>query len=295
GARGSGCARHPSGRGGREKCPVRGGRDVPGAGRRAGLDRRRALHDDRRRCQQRWIGLASRVNRRQSLGCDRPRRRRRPQACRRGDAEMTAVLVTRPGGENDPLVAALHARGYRVSAVPTVLTRAVSVEWPDLARYDWVIVTSATGVATLPGALAGPRWAAVGESTASALRAKGVSADIVPAEANGAALAKALPDPAGARVLLVRASLADPDLPAGLRGRGALVEEITAYETVEGPAESAEDLRQALQQADLAAVVFASGSAVRGFMKLGGPTNIPAVTIGPHTSAVARDSGFNRV
>ena len=208
---------------------------------------------------------------------------------------MTAVLVTRPGGENDPLVAALHARGYRVSAVPTVLTRAVSVEWPDLARYDWVIVTSATGVATLPGALAGPRWAAVGESTASALRAKGVSADIVPAEANGAALAKALPDPAGARVLLVRASLADPDLPAGLRGRGALVEEITAYETVEGPAESAEDLRQALQQADLAAVVFASGSAVRGFMKLGGPTNIPAVTIGPHTSAVARDSGFNVV
>lgn len=208
---------------------------------------------------------------------------------------MTAVLVTRPAGAGDPLVAELESRGYRVSAVPTVLTRAVPVEWPDLARYDWVVVTSAAGVASLPAALEGPHWAAVGESTASALRARGVNVDIVPAEANGAALAEALPDPAGARVLLVRASLADPDLPARLRERGALVEEITAYETVEGPAESAEELRQALRQPDIAAVVFASGSAVRGFMKLGGPTSLPAITIGPRTSAVARDSGFKVV
>src|SRR5207245_11253071 len=42
-------------------------------------------------------------------------------------------------------------------------------------------------------------------------------------------------------------------------------------------------------------VVFASGSAVRGFMKLGGATNLPAITIGPRTSAVARDSGFKVV
>ncbi len=208
---------------------------------------------------------------------------------------MTAVLVTRPGGENDPLVAELESRGYRVSAVPTVLTRAVPVEWPDLAQYDWVVVTSAAGVAALPGALAGPRWAAVGEATAGALSARGVNVDFVPAEANGAALAEALPDPGGARVLLVRASLADPDLPAGLRRRGAVVDEVTAYETVEGPAESAENLRRALRQPDIAAVVFASGSAVRGFMKLGGLANLPAITIGPRTSAVARDSGFQVV
>jgi porphobilinogen synthase len=208
---------------------------------------------------------------------------------------MTAVLVTRPGGENDPLVAELESRGYSVSAVPTVLTRAVPVEWPDLARYDWVVVTSAGGVAALPEALAGPRWAAVGEATASALRARGVNVDVVPAEANGAAIAESLPHVAGARVLLVRASLADPDLPAGLRRRGAIVDEITAYETVEGPAESAEDLHRALRQPDIAAVVFASGSAVRGFMKLGGLANLPAITIGPRTSAVARDSGFKVV
>ena len=208
---------------------------------------------------------------------------------------MTAVLVTRPGGENDALVAELHARGYRVSAVPTVATRAVAVEWPDLARYDWVVVTSAAGVSTLPGTIAGPRWAAVGESTANALRARGVNVDLVPPESNGAGLAEALPDPSGARILVVRASLANPDLPAGLRRRGALVDELTTYETVEGPAESAQDLREALRQPDMAAVVFASGSAVRGFMKLGGAANLPAITIGPRTSAVARETGFNVV
>jgi porphobilinogen synthase len=208
---------------------------------------------------------------------------------------MTAVLVTRPGGAGDPLVAELETRGYRVSAVPTVLTRPLPVEWPELAGYDWVVVTSSAGVDALPGTPAGPRWAAVGESTARALRAKGAPADLIPEEANGSALAEALPDPRGMRVLLVRASLADPDLPARLSERGALVDEITAYETVEGPAESADDLRQALRQSDLAAVVFASGSAVRGFAKLAGKTTLPAITIGPRTTAVARDAGFNVV
>jgi uroporphyrinogen-III synthase len=205
---------------------------------------------------------------------------------------VTTVLVTRPAGAADPLVVELESRGYKVTAVPTVGTRVLAVEWPDLKRLDWIVVTSAVGADAMPGIPPGPRLAAVGESTALALRARGAKTVFVPTEANGAALAEEMPDPAGARVLLVRASLADPDLPAALRKRGAHVEEITAYETVEGPAESGADLRRALEQPDLGGVVFASGSAVRGFVKLGGPTSLPAVTIGPRTSAVARDAGF---
>ena len=205
---------------------------------------------------------------------------------------MTAILVTRPAGAGDPLVAELQRRGYRVAAVPTVVVRATAVEWPELNHFDWIVMTSPAGVRALPEIVTGPRWAAVGESTAAALRARGADVDLVPAEASGAGLAAALPDAEGARVLLVRASLADPDLPAGLLDRGAVVEEITAYETVEGPIESAQELRTALDQRDIAAVVFASGSAVRGFLKLGGATSLPAVTIGPRTTAVARDAGF---
>lgn len=205
---------------------------------------------------------------------------------------MKAVLVTRPAAARDPLVAELESRGFRVIAVPTVTVRPVDVDWPPLDRFDWIVLTSATGVEALPSTPTGPRWAAVGEATAKALRARGVEADLVPAESNGASLGEALPDPKGARVLLVRASLADPDLPSTLRKRGAEVAEVTAYQTIEGPGESRDELRRALSEPDLSAVVFASGSAVRGFLKLSGTTRLPAVTIGTRTGAVAREAGF---
>lgn len=87
----------------------------------------------------------------------------------------------------------------------------------------------------------------------------------------------------------------DPDLPSGLRKRGAQVEEVTPYETVEGPGESRGQLRRALREPGLGAVIFASGSAVHGFVKLGGATKLPAITIGPRTSAVASQAGFTVV
>jgi uroporphyrinogen-III synthase len=205
---------------------------------------------------------------------------------------VTAVLVTRPGGEEDPLVGALEATGYRVHAVPTVGTQALDFDRPDLTAYDWVVVTSAAGVGALNAFPPGLRWAAVGTATARALRAAGVEPALVPDEADGLALANSLPDVKGKRVLLVRASAAAPDLPKRLRERGASVEELTAYLTIEGPPSSAAPLQGALRDADLAAVVFASGSAVRGFLALGGTTTWPAITIGPRTTEVARQLGF---
>jgi porphobilinogen synthase len=205
---------------------------------------------------------------------------------------MKTVLVTRPAGENDPLVAELTSRGYRVIAVPTVTVRPADVAWPDLKDFDWIVVTSAAGVAALPQVPGGPRWAAVGEATARALLERGITVEVVPAQASGVALAAAIPEVKGKRIALVRASQADPDLPSALRERGAVVDEIRAYETVEGPAESAPALQQALLEEDVAAVVFASGSAVRGFLKLGGAATLPAITIGPRTSAAARQAGF---
>ncbi len=205
---------------------------------------------------------------------------------------MTAVLVTRPSGEEDPVVGALEAAGYHVHSVPTVGTQALDFDRPDLTAYDWVVVTSAAGVGALTAFPPGPRWAVVGTATARALRAAGVEPSLVPDEADGLALANALPDVKGKRVLLVRASAAAQDLPERLRERGAAVEELTAYLTIEGPPSSAAPLQAALRDADLAAVVFASGSAVRGFLALGGTTTWPAITIGPRTTKVAKQLGF---
>ena len=114
----------------------------------------------------------------------------------------------------------------------------------------------------------------------------------MPEVSNGLALANALPDVQDKKVLLVRASAASADLPERLRERGATVDELAAYLTVEGPPSAAEPLKRALADPELAAIVFASGSAVRGYVTLGGANSVPAITIGPRTTKVARDLGF---
>jgi uroporphyrinogen-III synthase len=208
---------------------------------------------------------------------------------------VTSILVTRPAGTSDPLVGLLEGRHYRVHAVPTVLTEPVRFDAGRLAGCDWIVVTSVQGVNALSELPAGPRFAAVGAKTAGALRARGVEPSHVPPHASGAALAQSMPEVDGKRIALVRASAGSDDLPEMLRRRGAKVEEITAYRTLEGPAESIELLRAALADPHLAAVVFASGSAARGFVALGGATRYPAITIGPRTTAVARELGFTVV
>jgi uroporphyrinogen III methyltransferase/synthase len=132
----------------------------------------------------------------------------------------------------------------------------------------------------------------VGEKTAAALRARGIQPAHLPPQANAAALAESLPDVKGKRVALVRASAAGSNLPERLRQRGATVQEVTAYTTLEGPLSSAQPLRAALADPGLAAVIFASGSAIRGYMALGGTNQVPAVTIGPRTTLSAREHGF---
>jgi len=216
---------------------------------------------------------------------------------------MTAILVTRPAGKTDPVVGALEHAGYRVHAVPTVATQPLEFDRPDVKGYDWVVVTSAAGVEGIvpsplrgegpgEGLELGPRWAAIGRATARALRSAGVEASLIPDQSNGLALADAIADVEGKRVLLVRASAASADLPERLRARGATVDEVAAYLTVEGPASSLAPLKAALADPDLSAIVFASGSAVRGFLALGGSTTYPAITIGPRTTRVAEKLGF---
>jgi len=204
---------------------------------------------------------------------------------------MRAVLVTRPAGESDPLVEELRRRGVPVIGVPTVVIRHVEVRWPELGSFDWIVVTSAAGAAALPPVPDTTRVAAVGEATAAALHARGIAVGLVPGESSGAGIARELDAGPGTRVLLARASAAASDLPDALRRRSSVVEDVVVYETVEGPGESEPALRDALSRG-VGVVVFASGSAARGYVRLGGDVSVPAVTIGPRTSAVARELGF---
>lgn len=214
-----------------------------------------------------------------------------------------ALLATRPEGERDPLVSRLRALGYRVHVAPTVATEPLPFVPPDLTAFDWVVVTSAAGVeALLSAATTGTpaRWAAVGPRTARALREHGVAVATTPAESRGVAIAGAIAEIqplAGLRVLLARADAAAEDLSAALRERGAIVGDLAVYHTAVGPEASRPAVARALADPRLGAALFASGSAVRGLVRLADrdPTGVPAITIGPATTAVARVEGFQVV
>jgi uroporphyrinogen-III synthase len=79
------------------------------------------------------------------------------------------------------------------------------------------------------------------------------------------------------------------------------VDEVAAYHTVEAPEGARRPLRALFADGGVDAIVFASGSAVRGLLALLGPVErraalaTPACSIGPTTAAAAREAGFRRV
>jgi uroporphyrinogen-III synthase len=193
---------------------------------------------------------------------------------------LVRVIVTRPEDQAEELAAGLRALGHEVVVCPLVRVKPLGDEPIDASAYDWAIVTSANGARELARRLTGRprRFAAVGRATAAALAEHGLIADLVPAVATQEGLLAELPRPAG-RVLVAAAAGA----------RRLLVDELEAdflplYRTIglrpEEPPEG-----------DL--VVLASGSAARAFATLG--LDLPAVSIGPQTTAAARAAGVRIV
>jgi len=189
------------------------------------------------------------------------------------------VIVTRPQAQAEPLLNALRAQGFEPIACPVIATEPIDDGPIDVTGYEWVIVTSANGAAELgarhTGAL--PRVAAVGELTAAALDAQGIAVEFVPTLASQEGLLAELPRPIG-RALFVGAEgarrlLAD-ELPADFRA---------VYRTVE--------LTPAPPDGDL--VLLASPSAAAAWAKLG--STLPAITIGPQTTAASLDAGLTVV
>jgi uroporphyrinogen-III synthase len=211
----------------------------------------------------------------------------------------TRIVVTRP--ESRSLAAALEGLGAEVSIVPLIEIRpvedphALDAAVADLATYDWVIFTSINGVAAVGDRLGGigeARVAAVGPVTADAIRELGIEPSFVAARASED-IAAGLGVIDGARVLLPQADIADPRLANELRERGASVDAVVAYRTIQvEPA-----LWGALPLRIAHAIVLASGSAVRSLASIAGSLeglgdSTILVCIGPKTAAVAREVGL---
>jgi uroporphyrinogen III methyltransferase/synthase len=214
-----------------------------------------------------------------------------------------SVVVTRARPQAGGLVEALRALGAGVIEAPAIRIRALDGPAPDLQRYDLVCLTSPNGVQALfarldaagldARALAGARVAAIGPGTAAALRAHGLTADVVPQRFVAEGLVEALADVPVRRALIARAAQARDVLPDALRERGAEVDVLALYET----------LTDELSEAQLAAVAradyitFTSSSTVHSFLSaVGGAARIDGrcrlVSIGPVTTATLHEHGL---
>ena len=147
----------------------------------------------------------------------------------------------------------------------------------DLRPYDWLVLTSITGSRELRRRAEGApqRVAAIGRATAETWGGK---VDLVPSVSTQEGLLAELPRPAG-RVLFAGAEDA----------RRLLVDELGAdfvalYRT--RAVRPREPLRGDI-------VVLASASAARAYGELG--LSIPAVSIGPETTAAAQETGVRVV
>jgi uroporphyrinogen-III synthase len=216
--------------------------------------------------------------------------------------ERRRIVVTRPREQAAPLADALEEHGADVSVVPLVEirpvedTRALDTAIEELADYDWIVFTSTNGVAAVGSRLHGPlEWvlvAAVGPATADAVRELGAEPSFVPSRFAAEEIASGLGPLSGTRVLLPQADIADPELADELRARGATVDAIVAYRTVELAPDMSGML--ALRVAD--AIVLASPSAARSLAALASSVETLRgkliVVIGPTTAAAARAVGL---
>lgn len=228
------------------------------------------------------------------------------------------MIVTRTRQQASDLSLLLSDRGAAVLEAPTIeLAEPTADAWAnvdtairDITRYDWLVLTSANGVAALRArlsklgldarAFAGVKLAAIGEVTAEVMRRDlGLTPDLVPTRYVAESLAADLIAQhavKGKRFLLLRADIARPAIPRLLTEAGAVVEDLTIYET--RPAASLpDDVLAALREQKVDWITFTSSSTAKNMVELLGDErellqHVRIASIGPITSDTVRELGL---
>ncbi len=226
------------------------------------------------------------------------------------------VAITREEEPGEGLAAEIARLGGRPLSIPVLRTEPPADLAPlraaihNAGSFAWILFTSARGVdsfaavwreADRPALPAATQIGVVGPATAERARKLLGRCDCAAAESSAAGLAGEILRRApvrGARILLAGAEEARPELAELLRNAGGLVEPVVAYRTVPAVVD-AEAIRASLRDGAIAAVTFASPSAVQAFITqigatwLAGPDgHAPIVTIGSTTSAAVRACGL---
>jgi uroporphyrinogen-III synthase len=226
------------------------------------------------------------------------------------ELDLKPVVVTRAEPIDGPLSTELRSLGLRVLLWPAVSVAIVETGPLEEAlervqAFDWIVFASRHAVAAVTERMAmapaGVRIAAVGQATARVLRQRGWPVDLLPSEANAAALvaAFAAEDAVRAgRILYPASSRALPTIAAGLSQLGAEVVQVEAYRTESASSLDVEDCRSWITREGVGAVTFASPSAVEELERALGKDDFArllstatAVAIGPTTARALAERG----
>ncbi len=189
------------------------------------------------------------------------------------------IVVTRAREQASELKRLLEESGAQVLQFPTIeIAPPLSYDSLDRAihtTYDWLIFTSTNGVAAYfdrlfalgrdTRALAGTKIAAVGQTTAADLRARGIAPDVIPERFISTELLPLLAqDQHGIRTAVIRAETGNDELMNELRRRGGQVDLAIAYRTVAADLDL-EQLRTLIATDAIDAITFTSASTVEHF------------------------------
>jgi len=222
------------------------------------------------------------------------------------------IVVTRTRAQAGALSEQLRGLGADVIELPTIRIeppsdlRAFAELVQDAHAYDWIVFTSPNGVTAFfdlfyklyddAREIGGVRIAAIGPATAQRIKDFHLKVDLQPEEFVAESIVREFRKLGGVenlRILLARAEKARDLLPKELSALGAIVDEGFAYRTVPETRDDSGARRRLLEEgADL--ITFTSSSTVENFLALGlpWPEGMQVASIGPVTSATARDHGL---
>jgi uroporphyrinogen III methyltransferase/synthase len=223
------------------------------------------------------------------------------------------IAVTRARDQAGPLARQLADLGADVLEIPTI-----KIVPPDrkedivdallsLNSYDWLVFTSPNGVTAFFDLffkrfqdlrdIGGVRIAAIGPVTAAKLKELHLQVDLAPDEALGSKIATAFDkfeSVENLKICLLRAEVANPELPKALEELGAIVDDVAVYKTVPETEDPAGEAARLLEGgADW--ITFTSASTVEHFhTRFNLPellkkfSNLKLASIGPETSKAIR-------
>ena len=227
------------------------------------------------------------------------------------------IAVTRAREQSPELAAKLAALGAEVVELPLItISKEIDLHvladaLTELGGYDWIVFTSANGVRYFleefyrvfddVRSLGLLRFAAIGDTTAAAIREHHLKIECQPKVATAADLAAALIATGSldsAKLLVITGNQNRDDLVINLEAAGAIVDRLQVYKTEQtdlAADPAAADFRA--HGAD--AILFASSSAVQSFvdqaaaLKLTKDAKRPlAGSIGPQTSETMKKVGM---